>query len=238
MKKSRILLFIAAVFLLCVGVVTALFLLKDREKPGDEESKVVNGVTQPAEDKTMTEENGGTLFLWDFKLPLVEPKDVTVEYLQELVRLANEIYENNDIVVLSDQIIFTNQKCVDAVLKEITYEEYVQYLDDIVFIVKGLVDKSFPMEVYYVDIVSLDLFFSGIAPFGESFLFDLKETPYATAAEWEKARYSGNEEAKQFKSRELFFWDARIIYYDLDGNSIMLFPSEEQSANARSLARR
>ncbi len=152
--------------------------------------------------------------------------------------MANEIYENNDIVVLSDQIIFTNQKCADAVLKEITYGEYAQYLSAIVSIVKGLVDKSFPMEVYYVDISSLDLFFSGMIPMGEFFLFDLKETPYATAAEWETARYSGNEEAKQFKSRELHFGFRSIHYLDSDGNYIDLFPSKEQIEIKDSLWRR
>lgn len=238
MKKSRILLLIAALLLLCVGIVTASLLVKEKEKPGDEESKTVNGVTQSAEDKPMTEGNGGKLFLWDLKLPIVEPKDVTVEYLQELVRLANEIYENNDIVVLSDQIIFTNQKCVDAVLKELTYGEYAQYLSALASIIKELVDKSFPMEVYYVDISSLDLFFSGVIPIGESFLFDLKETPYATAAEWEKARYSGNEEAEQFKSRELHFLFSVIRYRDMDGNLIDLFPSKEQIEIKDSLARR
>lgn len=82
---------------------------------------------------------------------------MTVEYLQEIVRLANEIYEKNDTVVLSDQVITTDRKCVDVVLRELTYEKYSRYLSGILSIIKELIGRSFPTEIYDKDLVSIEI---------------------------------------------------------------------------------
>lgn len=230
---------LACLFLMLgVGITVAVLLTKDKETPEDAGGKSTDNITQPAEVQPITEGNGGRLVLSELALSVIEPKDVTVEYLQEIVRLANEIYEKNDTVVLSDQTIAANRKYNDLTKSEVTYEEYYQYIQDLYSIVRELIRLSFSEELLCITSADFEPNSSATVPFdGEYLVFDIAESGCKDASEWLHKLFFSTSGFYPDMGRHLRCSENMEIYYVTDMlRYTRIFPSEQQSKILSSLS--
>lgn len=240
MKKHKILRIGCVILFLGVGIAAAVLLTKDKETPKDAGGKSTDNITQPEEVQPITEGNGGRLVLSELALSVIEPKDVTVEYLQEIVRLANEIYEKNDTVVLSDQTIAANRKYNDLTKSEVTYEEYYQYIRDLYSIVRELIRLSFSEELLCITSADFEPNSSATVSFdGEYLVFDIAESGCKDASEWLHKLFFSTSGVYPDMGRCLHCAENMEIYYD-EGmlQYTKVFPSKQQSEILASLSPR
>lgn len=107
--------------------------------------------------------------------------------VQTLLDLALVIYEKNDIVVLKDHEIATNQKCAQGVLTEIDIYDYMRYERAVYDIFKKLAKQAFPTEIHVdTDDVFDPAWVNTDFLDGDKFFFDLvpAQCGWENATEW------------------------------------------------------
>ena len=239
MKKRIILLITSAVLILCIGVAVAAELQsKEESVPKDAagqitgSTEITDGVVQPIAGTLLPEGENGRLVLADVDFPEIPLETVDLAAVRELLDLALVIYEKNDIVVLEDREIVTNQKCAQGVLTEITYEAYGQYMCDIYSIFKEIAKQIFPTEIHVDTDEVYDPCYSNLRRDGDSFLFDFEpgQCGWENATEWFRDWWLDETETCLFsQSRRLFFMDSfsMVWYVDSFGNDTVIFPVDE-----------
>lgn len=240
MKKRIMLLIASAVLILCIGVAVAAELQSEEESvPKDAagqitgSTEITDGAVQPIAGTLLAEGENGRLVLADVDFPEIPLETVDLAAVQELLDLALVIYEKNDIVVLEDREIATNQKCAQGVLTEIGISDYMCYERAVYDIFKEIAKQAFPTDIHvdtddvfdpaWINIDFLD---------GDSFFFDMvpAQCGWENATEWYRDWFMNETETNYFGlSRNLAFLDSCgfVDYTDSNGELISIFPTEE-----------
>lgn len=232
MKKYTLIIIGCLVLALGVGLAVAAE-LQTREDAAPEETvnEYIVGADQTEETGLWFEVNMSEVVLTELDLPVLDVNDLTLEDLQAIVELANEIYENCETVVLSDQVITTDQRCAEGREEEVTYTEYCLYERALYNMIKELLFLSFSAEVHVATDDIYDRNYSNVNLEGDYFFFDLEQSDYENATEWMWAWYHEGSDASEIsKTRILYCFDdvCWIEYRDFSGELIKLSPTEEQ----------
>ncbi len=243
MKKRVTLLVGSLALLLCIGIgvaVAADWRAKSDEVPQGGAEQITETVQQPAEDALEVRGENGRLVLAELKLPQIAAQDVTLEEMKKVVQLGYRIYESNDIVVLSDREIKTDQICAKGEIDKITYEDYMKYRKDVSAIMKELMIKVLPADTYVHtdDFYDANTYFSGILYGGDFFFLDWEESGYDNARDWFRDWFF------DLKPDVLVIGESRSVkidfsgdikYYGDDKKYVHIFPSEEDGEIAAKL---